>query len=118
MTRPMTQREIADYEFRMAQDLAQTVACPRCGAVGRTERRRADPCRNPGLGTPLRAPCHWQRDKKARGGVVAATAEAWNTHWHRIWQDAVDEGMEEQAAKYVADRETAEQFGPRPEETS
>lgn len=118
MTRPLTQREVADYEFRMERELAESVACPRCGARRRTVGRPADPCSNTGCGTALRGPAHWQRIKKARGGTVAVTAEAWDVHWRRIWEDCVDEGMDEQAAKYVADRETTEQFGRRPEEAA
>lgn len=116
MTNPRTQVEVADLEFRMERELAESVACPRCGARRRIEgQRKADLCCNTGRGTALHGPAHWQRIKKAGGGAVAATAEAWDTHWYRIWEDCVNDGMEEQAAKAVAEKETTEQFGRRPE---
>jgi hypothetical protein len=49
---------------------------------------------------------------------VTATAEEWNTHWYRIKEDALTSGMDERAAGAVADQETAEQFGPGPEEAA
>lgn len=60
MTRPLTQREIADLEWRMDRELAITVPCPMCKA------RVDEPCWNTELGTDLRAPAHWQRLKQAR----------------------------------------------------
>lgn len=44
------------------------------------------------------------------------TAEEWDTHWYPIKEDALTTGVGERAAETVADRETAEQFGPRPGE--
>ncbi len=46
------------------------------------------------------------------------TAEEWDTHWYRIKEDAIYEGADEEVAERIADRETAEQFGPRPEEAA
>lgn len=44
------------------------------------------------------------------------TPEQWDTHWHRIRQDATDTGHDQQAAGELADRETADQFGARPDD--
>lgn len=45
-----TRRDLADFEWRMDRDHAETVTCPRCNAqVGQ-------PCRNPITGDELRTP--------------------------------------------------------------
>lgn len=46
------------------------------------------------------------------------TAEEWDTHWYRIKEDALLDTADERAAEAVADHETTEQFGARPEEAS
>jgi hypothetical protein len=46
------------------------------------------------------------------------TGEDWDTHWHRIREDALSAGHTRDEAAEIADRETAEQFGPQPEETT
>lgn len=43
------------------------------------------------------------------------TSEQWDTHWRRICQDLCADGKHIDVAVEIADRETAEQFGPRPE---
>lgn len=65
MTRPRTQHELADMEFRMVREVAESVRCERCGArVGET-------CWNAELGTELHAPAHWQRIKEAKRGETS-----------------------------------------------
>lgn len=43
------------------------------------------------------------------------TGEEWDTHWGRIYDDARAAGEDVDTACEVADVETAEQFGDRPE---
>lgn len=45
------------------------------------------------------------------------TSEQWDEHWHRIRQDAINDGAPPTYAEVLADTETTEQFGTRPEET-
>lgn len=45
------------------------------------------------------------------------TAEEWDTRWHQIRVDAQDLGVGWSSSCETADRETVEQFGPRPTET-
>jgi hypothetical protein len=44
------------------------------------------------------------------------TPEQWDTHWHRIREQALTEGAQPTEAEAIADTETIEQFGPRPTE--
>lgn len=46
------------------------------------------------------------------------TSEQWDIHWHRIREQALTEGALPTEAEAVADTETGEQFGPRPQEES
>lgn len=43
------------------------------------------------------------------------TGEDWDVHWWRIYLDAVRDGEGEENAAVLADHDTVEQFGPRPE---
>lgn len=62
MTNPLTQREVADREWRMERGKAEKVRCRRCGA------RVAESCWNTVTGEDLQAPAHWQRVKDASEG--------------------------------------------------
>jgi hypothetical protein len=46
---------------------------------------------------------------------VISPAETWDTHWWRIYNDA-RAGSDADTASEIADDETGEQFGVRPEE--
>lgn len=46
------------------------------------------------------------------------TGEEWDTHWYRIYSEATPVGMTDAEAAEVADRETVEQFGSRPEDVA
>lgn len=46
------------------------------------------------------------------------TAEEWDTHWHRIYNQWRNDGVSPDKAYAGVDRETVEQFGPRPTETA
>ncbi len=43
------------------------------------------------------------------------TPEQWDIHWHRIREDALADGHAPFSAAAIADHETEEQFGPRPQ---
>lgn len=45
------------------------------------------------------------------------TGEEWDTHWGRIYDDARRSGEDVDTACEIADDETTEQFGDRPEDT-
>lgn len=44
------------------------------------------------------------------------TAEKWDEHWYRIRNQALMDGAEPVEAEVLADVETQQQFGPRPQE--
>lgn len=44
------------------------------------------------------------------------TPDEWDEHWYRIREDHLDHGVPKPVAGQRADKETAEQFGPRPPE--
>lgn len=44
------------------------------------------------------------------------TTEDWDTHWYRIREDYRVIGFDDRAAEELADHDTVEQFGPRPQE--
>ena len=44
-------------------------------------------------------------------------AEQWDQRWCQIYDDARADGCNSLTASSIADRETVEQFGPRPEGT-
>lgn len=44
------------------------------------------------------------------------TPQQWDVHWDRIRGDLVADGADPDLAIELADEETTEQFGPRPEE--
>jgi hypothetical protein len=44
------------------------------------------------------------------------TPEQWDIHWHRIREQALTEGAQPVEAEAIADTETAEEFGTRPQE--
>lgn len=44
------------------------------------------------------------------------TGEEWDTHWGRIYDDARASGEGPDTSCEIADGETWEQFGPRPED--
>lgn len=46
------------------------------------------------------------------------TGEEWDTHWHRIYEDARATGEDVDTACEIADDETAEQFGERAEDVA
>lgn len=46
------------------------------------------------------------------------TPEQWDVHWFDIWVAAMEDGATKPEADELADRETPEQFGPRPEEAA
>lgn len=54
------------------------------------------------------------------GRGVVVTGEEWDTHWWSIFNDAQSqepEGDVVDTPALIADRETAEQFGDRPQDT-
>lgn len=71
---PRSQRELSKYEFQMARWDAETVTCPRCGALGRTDLPPKDDgtepdgetCRNPLTGDKVGFPAHFQRIDAAK----------------------------------------------------
>lgn len=48
--------------------------------------------------------------------TVIQVQQDWDVHWFRIYEDALIDGIGEQWAGEIADQETEQEFGPRPEE--
>lgn len=46
------------------------------------------------------------------------TAEEWDSHWYRIRGQLLDDGALPAEAAALADIQTRDEFGPRPEETT
>lgn len=44
------------------------------------------------------------------------TSEEWDTHWYRIHKQLRETGLQPVEAAAMADTQTSEQFGQRPEE--
>jgi hypothetical protein len=63
-----TRHELAEHEWRMERFVAESVDCPRCGALGRDEERDmpARHCWNQIIGGELQAPAHDARIREAR----------------------------------------------------
>lgn len=55
-------------------------------------------------------------DSKRDAALHGLTPEEWDQHWFRIREGHLNDGHDERAATAMADLDTADQFGPRPQE--